>query len=354
MSKGKTTKENTWQCIEFYIKRFPNASLEECEKMLQEKLNSRKINNPTNIEYWKNKYPELSDAEIAKMCTTYKKEHNYQCIEYWIKKHPNLSVEECEQLRLERIKKGVNKRPDNTGANNPNSKQKATEISRKQNSPYSLEFYIKRNPNLSVEECEQLKKDFVSKRKYIKENHTNTLEYYLSKGYDIKEAKMLLAERQRTFTLEKCIKKYGEIEGIKKYEERHEKWAKQMSKKINEGTGFAQSILAKNILAELKSLFPELEYEYIISRYSFDGKYKNKLIEINGDYFHCNPELYERNFYNKINKKHAWQIWEKDKKKINLAKQKGYSVFTIWEKDYNTNKDLIMKKCIDFLKHEDN
>ena len=157
--------------------------------------------------------------------------------------------------------------------------------------------------------------------KYIKENHTNTLEYYLNKGYDIKEARKLLSERQRTFTLEKCIKKYGEIEGTKKYEERHEKWAKQMSKKFNEGTGFAQSMLAKNILAELKSLFPELEYEYTISRYSFDGKYKNKLIEINGDYFHCNPELYERNFYNKINKKHAWQIWEKDKKKITLAKQ---------------------------------
>lgn len=352
MSKGKTTKENTWQCIEFYIKRFPNASLEECQKMLEEKLNSRKLSNPTNIEHWKNKYPELSDAEITEMWTTYKKEHSYQCIEYWIKKYPDLSVEECEKLRKERIQKGVNKRPDNTGANNPSSKQNTTEISRKQNSPYSLEFYKKRYPDLTDEEWEKLRSEFISKRKYIKENHTNTLEYYLSKGYDIKEARILLAERQRTFTLEKCIKKYGEVEGKKRYEERHEKWAKQMAKKFNEGKGFAQSDLAKNILVELKKLFPELECEYTISRYSFDGKYKNKLIEINGDYFHCNPELYESDFYNKVNKKYAWQIWEKDKKKINLAKQKGYSVFTIWEKDYNTNKDLVMKKCIDFLKND--
>lgn len=352
MPKGKTTKENTWQCIEFYIKRFPDASLEECEKMLQEKLNSRKLSNPTNIEHWKNKYPELSDAEITEMWSTYKKEHNYQCIEYWMKKYPNLSIEECEKLRKERIQKGVNKRPDNTGANNPSSKQNTSEEVRKQNSPYSLEFYKKRYPDLTDEEWEKLRSEFISKRKYVKENHSNTIEYYLSKGYSREEAKRLLSERQRTFTLEKCIQRYGEEEGTKIFNERNEKWAKKMSENFNKGNSFAQSILAKTILAELKELFPELECEFVISRYSFDGKYKNKLIEINGDYFHCNPELYQRNFYNKVVGKLAWQIWEKDKKKINIANQKGYSVFIIWEKDYNTDKDLIMKKCIDFLKND--
>ena len=137
MSKGKTTKENTWQCIEFYIKRYPELSIEECEKIRQEKLLSRKVNNPNHIEYW-------------------------------VKKNPGLSLEECEKLRKERIKNGINKRPDNSGANNPNSIQNASEEIRKQNSPYSLEFYKKKYPNLTIEEYEKLRNDFVRKRKYIK------------------------------------------------------------------------------------------------------------------------------------------------------------------------------------------
>lgn len=349
MSKGKTTKENTWQCIEFYIKRFPELSLEECEKIRQEKLLSRKINNPNNIEYWLKNNPELSAEECERLHLNYKRENNYQCIEYWLKKNPELSAEECEKLRKERIQRGINKRPDNSGVNNPNSIKNASEEIRKQNSPYSLEFYKKKYPNLTIEEYEKLRNDFISKRKYIKENHSNTVEYYLKRGLNIEEAKLKLSERQKTFTLEKCIKKYGEIEGLKIFNKRNEKWAKKMSQNFNKGNSFAQSIFAKQILNELKQIFPEIEYEYVISRYSFDCKYKNKLIEINGDYFHCNPQLYEKDFYNKLSKKFAWQIWEKDKRKIQIAIQKGYSVLTVWEKDYNTNKDLVIKKCIDFL-----
>lgn len=352
MPKGKTTKENTWQCIEFYIKRFPELSLEECEKIRQEKLISRKINNPNHIEYWVKNNPELSLEECEKLHVKYKRENNYQCIEYWVKNNPGLSLEECEKLRKERIQNGINKRPDNSGANNPNSIQKTSKKVRKQNSPYSLEFYKKKFPDLTIEEYENLRKDFISKRKYIKENHSNTIEYYLSRGFDIKEAKLKLSERQKTFTLEKCIKKYGETEGLKIFNERNEKWASKMAKNFNNGNTFAQSIFAKQILNDLKIVFPELECEYVISKYSFDGRYKNKLIEINGDYFHCNPQLYERDFYNKVCKKFAWQIWGKDKRKIDIAIQKGYSVLTIWEKDYNANKELVMKKCIDFLNHD--
>ena len=349
MSKGKTTKENTWQCIEFYIKRYPELSIEECEKIRQEKLLSRKVNNPNHIEYWVKKNPGLSLEECEKLLLKYKRENSYQCIEYWVKKNPELSLEECEKLRKERIKNGINKRPDNSGANNPNSIQNASEEIRKQNSPYSLEFYKKKYPNLTIEEYEKLRNDFVRKRKYIKENHSNTIEYYLSRGFSIEEAILKLSERQKTFTLEKCIKKYGDIDGLEIFNKRNEEWAKKISQNFNNGNSFAQSMFAKQIINELKQIFPEIECEYVISRYSFDCKYKNKLIEINGDYFHCNPQLYEKDFYNKLSKKYAWQIWEKDKRKTQIAINKGYSVFTIWEKDYHENKDLVMKKCIDFL-----
>lgn len=32
MSKRKLAKEDTWQCIEFYIKRYSELTREECQK----------------------------------------------------------------------------------------------------------------------------------------------------------------------------------------------------------------------------------------------------------------------------------------------------------------------------------
>ena len=43
------------------------------------------------------------------------------------------------------------------------------------------------------------------------------IEYYLKKGLNEEEAKLALKERQTTFSLEKCIKKYGFEEGTKKW-----------------------------------------------------------------------------------------------------------------------------------------
>ena len=58
----------------------------------------------------------------------------------------------------------------------------------------------------------------------IKLASNTTLEYYLSKGMSEDEAKHALRKRQTTFSLEKCIEKYGEVEGIKRFKERQEKW----------------------------------------------------------------------------------------------------------------------------------
>ena len=43
----------------------------------------------------------------------------------------------------------------------------------------------------------------------VKGRNTNQIEYWIKKGFSEEEAKMKVAERQRTFTLEKCIEKYG-------------------------------------------------------------------------------------------------------------------------------------------------
>lgn len=57
------------------------------------------------------------------------------------------------------------------------------------------------------------------------------------------------------------------------------------------------------------------------------------LIEFLGDYWHCNPNKYDINYYHKIIKQTAGEIWEKDKKRFDDYVKSGWNVFLIWESD---------------------
>jgi G:T-mismatch repair DNA endonuclease (very short patch repair protein) len=72
----------------------------------------------------------------------------------------------------------------------------------------------------------------------------------------------------------------------------------------------------------------------------------NTLIEYNGDYWHCNPNKYKSDYYNKKKSMFAWELWNRDKKKKELAEKNGYKLFTIWESDYKFNKQIEINKII--------
>lgn len=89
---------------------------------------------------------------------------------------------------------------------------------------------------LTEEEKQQKINEVHSKiSKSNKENGNNdcTLEYYLKRGYNENEAKRLLSERQSTFSLEKCIERYGE-EGLIIFNQRQQKWQKTLQSKPKE------------------------------------------------------------------------------------------------------------------------
>ena len=58
--------------------------------------------------------------------------------------------------------------------------------------------------------------------------NTTQIGYWLKKGYTEKESKERIKERQLTFTLEKCIQKYGEIDGLKIWTERQKNWSEKV------------------------------------------------------------------------------------------------------------------------------
>lgn len=240
------------------------------------------------------------------------------------------------------------------GENNPNHSSKTTEQQRKERSPFSKDFYKARGR--SEEEVHNFVKTA------LKDRLTETqLEYWIAKGYNKETAKEMLTNRQRTFTLEKCITKYGAEKGKEMWKKRQEKWKKALtehfSKYGDKRNALAQSEFAiyciEKICNKMNIIIPFSE-KFITNKdtgkhFSFDFQYENKLIEFNGDYWHCNPLKYSFDYFNKRKNMTAKEIWEYDEEKIKTAESYGYKVLVVWESEYNENKENTIQKCIDFI-----
>lgn len=58
---------------------------------------------------------------------------------------------------------------------------------------------------------------------------------------------------------------------------------------------------------------------------------QNKIVECYGDYWHCNPEKFDADYFHSIKKMTAKQIWEYDKNRVEFLKSHGYDVEIVWE-----------------------
>jgi len=176
------------------------------------------------------------------------------------------------------------------------------------------------------------------------------LEYYTNKGHSMEEAIKLRSDRQRTFTLAKCIVKHGEEEGKKVHRARQEKWAKSYKKsnfsKISQElfwgiiaqAGMKESyFFATNNKGEKST--DSINYETVLTlndgviRPDFVCVDKKCIIEFDGDYWHSEARGNQN------------RDAERDKK----ATDSGYNVLRIKERDYRKDKKFEIQKCISFL-----
>ena len=81
----------------------------------------------------------------------------------------------------------------------------------------------------AVEVMQDLKKSDLNN---YKKKRNIYVEYWIEKGFNIEEAKRKLKERQSTFSLEKLKLKYGEEEGLIKFNQRNDKWLKSLYGKM--------------------------------------------------------------------------------------------------------------------------
>lgn len=237
------------------------------------------------------------------------------------------------------------------GKQNPNHKSNVNKETRQSRSPFSKKFK-KYKSDLN-------RKEFLESIDWSQRITSNNIEWWLNKGHSVEEAKELLKERQSTFTLEKCITKYGKKEGTKIFNERQDKWKKSLQANFEkEGDGRSPSSkFANSLITDLCSYLgieiPKKEKWMMCKKtgnaYSYDFTYGKKIIEFNGDYWHCNPCLYEANYFNKNKGLTAKEIQEYDSIKNQLAKNHGYQVLVIWESDWLKTPSKVLNKCKIFL-----
>jgi len=290
---------------------------------------------------------------------------------HWFKSmHPNKTTEEyrqefpdtklqCDKLNekngqfMKEAKYREAQRQRMLGENNPNHTTKTTKEQRQSKSPFSKKFKGYNN--------EEDRQRFIDSVDYGSIVKSSDLEWWIEKcNGDVERAKELYKERQTTFTLEKCIKKYGKDEGTQIYNDRQKKWLTNLYLNFEEyGDGRSpQSKWVNNIKEELKLVdfkIPSKE-KWIRGKgtnskaYSVDLTIGNKMIEFNGDYWHMNPNKYNENDFNRTKQMKAIEIWQYDTDKIKLAESHGYEVLTVWESEYHTNREETIQKCIQFLK----
>lgn len=66
----------------------------------------------------------------------------------------------------------------------------------------------------------------------------------------------------------------------------------------------------------------------------------NIVVECNGDYWHCNPQIYPPDYYHGKIKKTAKNIWQDDLIKKTAFEQLGFLYITIWENDWNSDPNF--------------
>ena len=91
------------------------------------------------------------------------------------------------------------------------------------------------------------------------------------------------------------------------------------------------------VISWIKNEGYDISTQYPLGNFLYDCHVKNTniLIEVNGDYWHCNPKVYTTGAINEMQKSHI----RRDFAKKGFASKQGYYLITVWEKDINENSE---------------
>jgi hypothetical protein len=295
------------------------------------------------LEYWIERGWNEVDAlvELDKRNKELK-QRNRLCEEYWVNK--GYSKEEAIEEISKQQKKSSKCVKTYHGKSKKMLKEKGysdEDIKRICLTPTNSEFWV--NKGYSENEA----KDIINKNQteaakqvdFEKRLIPSNIEYWVNKGYSKEDAKQNVSEHQSTFSLEKCILKYGEEDGKKRFTERQNKWLNSLLTNGNMVIGYSkisQELFYKILetydindrdkvyFATHNSEFKLDKYEGGVWLYDFTDTINRKIIEFHGDMYHGNPKKYKSDDYPHPFRKNitAQEMWDKDK--IKLGKEINY------------------------------
>lgn len=306
---------------------------------------------------------EIAENKLDELTEIYNNS-NYLCEGYWLNK--GYSEEETKN-KISKIQKDNSSLVKNRFiVSKDNLKDRGfsdEEISDITLTPTTIDFWKKKglteeDAKLKISEIQtNNSKKLTAKKKLNPSEYSATTKtqygYWMHKGLSEENAKNMVSKEQKTFSLEICIKKYGEEEGIKKFKERQCKWLSSY-KKLNyskisqllfwEIINSDNSMLINNEIyfatnnsgvlddSGINHEFRlNLKKSFIIP--DFFMKNKKKIIEFDGTYFHRpTPENKKRELIRDAN-----------------IIESGFQILHITEEEYKKNKEEVINKCLKFL-----
>jgi len=183
-------------------------------------------------------------------------------------------------------------------------------------------------------------------RKRVEARYKNNNGKYHKEGFVNNFEKPEIREKaQKTIKKQRLGKTVEQIYGNEKGKELRKACGERTIKMLSEGK-FPQvkTKPAMKLFEAIKGLGFVLEYP--VDRCSVDICQPNKklAIEVYGDYWHCNPQKYDKEYFHAVLKLQAKDIWKKDRRRRWFIRSQGYRTLYFWEKDLKINFDRCVSR----------
>jgi predicted nucleic acid-binding Zn-ribbon protein len=152
-------------------------------------------------------------------------------------------------------------------------------------------------------------------------------------------------DRQRyTTTLEYFVEEYGLANGTQKYND------------FCVGRMFGTNSQSKIQIAAydelvllLEGLTTEIQLDTtLVGPFDYGNTSRKKLIEFNGTFWHADRRVYDLDWVNPVTNRTAIEIWRRDLAKEEVALSFGYSVMSIWESDWQYDKQRVIDELVEW------
>ena len=182
-----------------------------------------------------------------------------------------------------------------------------------------------------------------------RQRYTNSLSYFIQQYGELGELKwnQYCKDRGKSSNIEFVQEKYNlskeqaELKLADRYKNRY------TSKSEKQFVENLERILGKLVYTNETKQYCIWSHELSAPLfYDVTDYEKKKIIEYNGDYWHCNPNKYSSDFIIKQSGVSALEVWQRDAIKLNEAKKRGFSVLVIWESDYFNNRQAVENQIL--------